>query len=203
SQEFEMNKLGTVIHNVMEDILRPYKGRDEFTTTKVLLDKIEDVDKLTLTEIGAQYHTAFQAMEELSSLQRIMHKIASTYVKMYIQYDIDNYRAFKIIELENDEDYTLDFPIQIQGSIETVTLFGIIDRVDEVLMDDGEVKTRIVDYKTGGDSVIFKTIDKVFAANTENKALVQTLFYAYVFEQVTGRRHIEPHLYVARRMREE
>src|SRR5690606_9896240 len=29
SQEFEMNKLGTVIHNVMESILRPYKRSEE------------------------------------------------------------------------------------------------------------------------------------------------------------------------------
>src|SRR5690606_10327507 len=203
SQEFEMNKLGTVIHHVMESILRPYKGNTELTSTKVLLDKIADIDQLTLTEIGRQYHTVIHMMEELNSLQRIMHKIASAYVKMYVQYDVDNYRAFRIIELENDEDYTLDFPIQIQDRIETVTLFGIIDRVDEVLTEDGEIKTRIVDYKTGGDSVTFKTMDKVFTANTENKALVQTLFYAYVFEQVTGTHHIEPHLYVARRMREE
>src|SRR5690606_28835266 len=55
----------------------------------------------------------------------------------------------------------------------------------------------------GGDSVEFKNIEKVFASNTENKALVQSLFYAYVFEQVTGRKQLEPHLYVARRMREE
>ncbi len=203
SQEFEMNKLGTVIHDAMEKILKPYKGKNKFTATSLLLEKIQDIDNFVLIEIGTQYDTVFGSIEELDSLQRIMHKIASAYVKMYLQYDADNYRAFKIIELENDEDYILDFPIQVQGQTETVTLFGIIDRVDEVLTDDGEVKTRIVDYKTGGDSVIFKDIEKVFAANTENKALVQTLFYAYVFEQVTNRRNLEPHLYVARRMRDE
>lgn len=67
---------------------------------------------------------------------------------------------------------------------------------------DGEVRTRIVDYKTGGDSVEFTQIDKVFAAGTTNKALLQTLFYTYVYERVSGRNHIEPHLYVARNMRD-
>src|SRR5690606_22277655 len=33
--------------------------------------------------------------------------------------------------------------------------------------------------------------------------MVQTLFYAYVFEQKTGVQHLEPNLYVARKMREE
>jgi hypothetical protein len=203
SQEFEMNRLGIVIHEAMEKIFLPYKGKAEFVPTKILLERVNEVDNLVVAEIGLQYHHVFQSLEELNSLQRIMHKIASEYIKVFLQYDADNYTAFKIIELENDEDYVLDFPIQIQGKTEQIRLFGIIDRVDEVLTAQGEVKTRIVDYKTGADTVIFKDMEKVFAANTENKALLQTLFYTYVYEQVTGRRHLEPHLYVARRMRDD
>lgn len=203
SHEFEMNRLGTVIHNVMETILTPYKGLADFTPTKALEAKLADVDELVAREIGIQYHTEITAVDALNSMQRIMHRIASAYINVYLQHDISHYKAFRIIELENTEDYTFDFPILVNGKEETVRLFGIIDRVDEVLSHDGHVKTRIVDYKTGGDSVEFKNIEKVFAANTENKALVQTLFYAYVFEQVTGKQQLEPHLYVARRMREE
>lgn len=203
SQEFEMNRLGTVIHEVMEKILLPYKGLEDFTATSVLKDKIETIELLVLQEIGNQYHSEFISQEELNSLQRIMHKISSEYVKMYLQYDIDHYQSFRIIELENDKDYTLDFEIDINNQRETVTLFGIIDRVDQVVTDLGEIKTRIVDYKTGADVVKFSTMEKVLTPNTENKALVQTLFYAYVFEQVTGHRNLEPHLYVARKMRDE
>ena len=203
SQEFEMNLLGTVIHNVMETILKPYKGLQDFTSTKVLRDKVSEVDTLIIVEIAKQYELEIKELNELNSLQRIMHKIASEYVKMYLEYDADNYQSFRIIELENDEDYVIDFPIQVNGKEEIVQIFGIIDRVDEVVTDLGEVKTRIVDYKTGADVVKFSSIDKVFAANTENKALVQTLFYAYVFEQKTGIQHLEPNLYVARKMREE
>lgn len=203
SLEFEMNRLGTVIHNVMETILKPYKGLADFTPTKALEEKLQDVDGLIVREISIQYHSEVVSVDALNSMQRIMHKIASAYIHVYLQYDMEHYKAFRIIELENTEDYSIDFPIVINGKEETVRLFGIIDRVDEVLTHDDQLKTRIVDYKTGGDSVEFKNIEKVFAANTENKALVQTLFYAYVFEQVTGREQIEPHLYVARRMRED
>jgi len=97
----------------------------------------------------------------------------------------------------------MNFPIEVQGKEEQVCIYGIIDRVDEVLLKDKTVKVRIVDYKTGADEVNFKGLDKVFIKNTENKALVQTLFYTYVYEQVTGRVGIEPNLYVARKMREE
>lgn len=203
TQEFEMNKLGTVIHEVMEKIFLPFKDINEFTSTQRLKENLADVDTLIVREIGNQYFSDFKYWDDLNSLQRIMHKIASEYVKMYLQHDIENYKAFRIIELENDEKYTLDFPTNIHGKIETVNLYGIIDRVDEVITHDDQIKTRIVDYKTGGDRIIFKEIDKVFAANTENKALVQTLFYSYIFEQVTGRRNLEPHLYVARKMRED
>lgn len=203
SQEFEMNRLGTVIHNVMETILKPYKGLADFTPTKQLAPTLGMLDHLVAREIGKQYHTEFSAIDDLNSMLRIMHKIATAYVKVYLEYDIAHYKGFRIVELENDNDYTVDFPLLIDGKEETVRLFGIIDRVDEVLTHDNQVKTRIVDYKTGGDSVEFKSLEKVFAANTENKALVQTLFYTYVFEQVTGRTQLEPHLYVARRMRED
>lgn len=203
SQEFEMNKLGTVIHESMEELLAPLKAVDDFVATESLKAKLQIADQVVLKQIGNEYLTSFNTVDELNSLQRIMHKIATEYVKMYLQYDIDQYEAIRIVELENSDDYILDFPIEINGSIETVSLYGIIDRVDEVLTKDGQTKLRIVDYKTGADSVKFRNLDVVFAANTENKALVQTLFYAYVYEQVTGLRNLEPHLYVARRMRED
>ncbi|WP_286734409.1 MULTISPECIES: PD-(D/E)XK nuclease family protein [Sphingobacterium] len=203
SQEFEMNKLGTVIHNVMEKIFLPFKGQQDFTPTTVLRREIDKIEAQVIREIGLQYQIELKTTHDLNSLQRIMLKIACEYVKMYLEYDINNYKAFRIIELENDNDYVLPFPIEINGEEQQVTLYGIIDRVDEVVTHDDRIISRIVDYKTGGDSIIFKEIDQVFAPNTENKAMVQTLFYAYVFEQKTGRKQLEPHLYVARKMREE
>ncbi|MNT14589.1 ATP-dependent helicase/deoxyribonuclease subunit B [compost metagenome] len=198
-----MNKLGTVIHNVMEKIFLPFKDQKDFIPTNILQQQFNQIESFVVREIGFQYQVELNSTSDLNSLQRIMLKIASEYIKMYLEYDIANYKAFRIIELENDTDYTLPFPISINGKEEQVTLYGIIDRVDEVVTHDDRIISRIVDYKTGGDSVIFREIDQVFAPNTENKALIQTLFYAYVFEQKTGRKQLEPHLYVARKMREE
>ncbi|MDF2518857.1 MAG: hypothetical protein K0R59_4153 [Sphingobacterium sp.] len=203
SQEFEMNKLGTVIHNVMEKIFLPFKDQKDFTPTSALQQQFNQIESFVIREIGFQYQVELNSTSDLNSLQRIMLKIACEYVKMYLEYDIANYKAFRIIELENDTDYTLPFAIEVNGKEEQVTLYGIIDRVDEVIAHDDRIISRIVDYKTGGDSVIFREMDLVFAPNTENKALIQTLFYAYVFEQKTGRKQLEPHLYVARKMREE
>ncbi|WP_313189477.1 PD-(D/E)XK nuclease family protein [Sphingobacterium sp.] len=203
SQEFEMNKLGTVIHNCMEHLLTAILDRKDFVPTSELEKALEKVDTVVIQEIGRQYESELHTLEDLNSLQRIMHKISSEYIKMYLQYDMEQYESIKIVELENDVDYHLDFEININGTPEMINLFGIIDRVDEVVTKNGQHKLRIVDYKTGADQVIFGNLDKVFAENTENKALLQTLFYAYVYEQVSGLKGLEPHLYVARRMRED
>ena len=203
SQEFEMNKLGTVIHNCMEHLLTAILDHKDFVPTSELKKALEKVDTIVIQEIGRQYESELHTIEDLNSLQRIMHKISSEYIKMYLQYDMEQYESIKIVELENDVDYHLDFEININGKPEMINLYGIIDRVDEVITKNGQHKLRIVDYKTGADQVIFGNLDKVFAENTENKALLQTLFYAYVYEQVSGLKGLEPHLYVARRMRED
>ncbi|UXD69592.1 PD-(D/E)XK nuclease family protein [Sphingobacterium faecium] len=203
TQEFEMNNLGTVIHNVMEKVYLPFKGAEQFVPIQELEKSLITIDDLIVSEIIELYQLEGTGLNSLNSLQRIMHKIASEYVRLLIQHDVDHFIGIKIIELENDKDYVMNFPIEVQGKEEQVCIYGIIDRVDEVLLKDKTVKVRIVDYKTGADEVNFKGLDKVFIKNTENKALVQTLFYTYVYEQVTGRVGIEPNLYVARKMREE
>jgi len=203
SQEFEMNNLGSIIHKCMELLYLPLKGNPDFTSTETLKDKLGLVDQLVLQEIAAEYKLEVNNIDDLNSLQRIMHKISSAYIRMYLEYDMANYDAIRIIELENEEDYKLDFEILLDGQPEKLRLYGIIDRVDEVVDKDGQLKTRIVDYKTGGDKILFTKPEKVFAKDTENKALLQTLFYAFVYEQVTGIKGLEPHLYVARRMRED
>lgn len=203
SQEFEMNKLGTVIHECMERLLTPLLSKNDFVPTSELQSALDLVDSVVIDEIAKQYESELQKLEDLNSLQRIMHKISSEYIKMYLQYDMDQYESIKIVELENDKDYLLDFEIQVNGKTEKVKLYGIIDRVDEVITKQGIRKLRIVDYKTGADQVVFGNLEKVFAENTENKALLQTLFYAYVYEEKSGIQGLEPHLYVARRMRED
>jgi len=203
SQEFETNRLGTVVHQVMETLLQPYKGLENVTETRELKGKLKAVDTLVAAEIGRQYQMDVRRAEDLSGMLRVMHRIAASYVRIFLQSDMERYRSFRIIELENDEDYILDFPVEIGGKAETVRLYGIIDRVDEVVGMDGRPAVRIVDYKTGSDRVVFTNLENVFGPNTGNKALVQTLFYTHIFEQVTGMRKLEPHLYAARSMRED
>lgn len=203
-QEFEMNKLGVIIHEVMEHIYQPFLQRKGFISTDELKRVFATIEKLTAIEIAKLYKLPTAELSSFNSLQHIMLRIAGEYIRMYVQYDIDHLRSFRIIELENEDDYYLDFPIQVKGQTETVRLYGIIDRVDEVITKEGIQKRRIVDYKTGADLVKYKGIsndDGMLAV--DNKALIQTLFYTHVYEKVSGITELEPNLYVARKMRED
>lgn len=204
AQEFEMRTLGTVIHNVMEDVFLPYKGKENFTSTQELKKTKEKTHGFILHHINKEYNTQCKTIKELNSMQKIMYKIASEYVNIYLQYDIDHYKEFKIVELENDKDYRISFPIEVNGKEERVLLFGIIDRVDQVVTQDGEIQTRIVDYKTGSDELKVKDFFNMHdSSNRGNKPFVQTLFYSYIFEKCTPYKNLEPHLYVARKMRSD
>ena len=49
-----MNKLGTVIHNVMEKIFEPFKGQQDFTPTAILQKQFNQVEVHVIREIGIQ-----------------------------------------------------------------------------------------------------------------------------------------------------
>src|SRR5690606_37406727 len=135
-----------------------------------------------------------------NSMHRILLKIAEEYAAVFLRHDADKVAPLQIVELENERDYVMEFPIIVGGEAKTVCLYGIIDRVDVV---DG--KTRIVDYKTGRDELKFSGYETLFAPASakSNKAMIQTLFYTLLYEEVTGTRGVEPNLYVARKLRNE
>src|SRR5690606_29591050 len=158
------------------------------------------VPDICLRALSEETYGAPDKINSPNSMQRILLKIAIEYTVLFLTHDADQVAPFRIIELENGEDYSLDFEITVNGKEYTVRLYGIIDRVDEVAG-----KTRIVDYKTGRDEVKFHSEEVLFAPLSEksNKAMIQTLFYTFIYEQISGRRGVEPNLYVARRVRQE
>jgi ATP-dependent helicase/DNAse subunit B len=133
-------------------------------------------------------------------MQKIILRIVEEYVDAVLLHD-ENIAPFRIIELENKSDYKYRFPIEVKGSKHEVLLYGIIDRVDE-----NKGITRIVDYKTGSrDEVKFSCLDDLFEqeGKKQNKAMVQTLFYTFIYEQVRKLKQIEPNLYIIRKMKKE
>jgi RecB family exonuclease len=133
-----------------------------------------------------------------SALHQIIIKVIEQYAMKVLRYD-EQIAPFVIKELENRDSYTPLFTIEVEGKEEQVRLMGIIDRVDVHLN-----KTRIVDYKTGKDQLKYTDFDALFDEESkgQNKALLQTLFYTFVYEKAINVSHVEPHLYTVKDFKE-
>lgn len=200
TEEFEMNRLGRVVHQAMQDTYEQLKAENDAITAHRIQAKIKMLPQICLEALSKELYRETGRIRTPNSMQRILLKVAEEYARVFLQYDATHVAPLHIVELENERDYSIEFPITVQGEVRTVKLYGIIDRVDEV-----NGKTRIVDYKTGRDEVKYNGLDTLFAPASakSNKAMIQTLFYTYVYEQVTGKRGVEPNLYIARRLRKE
>jgi ATP-dependent helicase/DNAse subunit B len=131
---------------------------------------------------------------KLNGMEKVVFAIVQKYIYIILDQDIAN-APFTLIGLEQKGNVTFNF--KANGKEQGIKLFGIIDRVD---LKDGVY--RIVDYKSGSDQLKYSSIDDCFDTNggNINKALVQTLFYTYVYEQISKNKNVEPNLYVVKTM---
>lgn len=200
SENLEANQIGSVFHQVMEWFYQDLAKNDTLISAAQIKEKRAEVPALCKQALSNELFKTRERISKPNSMQQIILRIVEEYVEAVLTHD-EQIAPFRIIELENKNDYKYRFPIEVQGSSHEVLLYGIIDRVDE---KDGI--TRIVDYKTGSrDEVKFSCLDDLFEVEgkKQNKAMVQTLFYTFIYEQVKRVRQIEPNLYIIRKMKNE
>jgi hypothetical protein len=200
SENLEANQVGSVLHQVLEWFYQELAKSDPLVTASRIREKREDVPFLCRQALSKELFNRNDQLRNPNSMQQIILRIVEEYVDAILTHD-ENIAPFQIIELENKKDYKYRLPISVNGHEQLVTLYGIIDRVDE---KDGVV--RIVDYKTGGrDEVKFSYLEDIFERDgkRQNKALLQTLFYTFVYEQVRNIRNVEPNLYIIRKMKDQ
>lgn len=201
-EDFQVNKIGSILHEVMQWFYEELKDENANITAERIQGKLNELPSLCLKALSKTFYNdkAFLKLENTNSMEKIILQIVEDYVHIILKEDMVT-APFKIIELENNQDYIIDFPIVINGKEETIQLQGIIDRIDE---KGGKI--RIVDYKTGSDTLEYaKNIENLFDATDSkfNKALIQTLFYTYIYEQRRDKAGVEPHLYSVRKLKEE
>lgn len=187
------NTVGSMLHEVMDIFYADFKGKEvsaaKINERKKLLPKLSKRAMVKVLEIGSDPESF-----EFNGLQQIILRVIEQYALNILDYDA-SIAPFTIIELEEKEKYAPLFSFDLCGKEEQVRLMGIIDRVDLI-----NGRTRIVDYKTGKDSLIFKDFEGLFSedVNSQNKALVQTLFYTLVYEMFNETSGVEPHLYTVK-----
>lgn len=75
----------------------------------------------------------------------------------------------------------------------SINAIAFVDRVDEL---NGDM--RFIDYKTGGDKLVAKSIEDLFNKDNDdrNKAVFQLMFYCLLYRSLTGNtRRIKPLIY--------
>jgi ATP-dependent helicase/DNAse subunit B len=193
----EANLIGSALHTVMEVFYEPTVGAE--ITADFIKEREKKLSDICESALAKELKlNAAKAGTQTPALQQIVLQVLEQYALKILRND-EKLTPFKIEELENKNDYVMLYPIGTEGKNRNIWLYGIIDRVD---VKDGKI--RIVDYKTGKDQLKYKDFPSLFEdqAKDHNKALIQTLFYTYVYEQVKGRQYVEPHLYTVRDFKE-
>lgn len=100
---------------------------------------------------------------------------------------------FRIISLEERVNTTISF--ETAQGLKTITVGGIIDRLDEVTDPDGTHRIRVVDYKTGRPATSVPTdVEDIFSDDnlTEKHKdyYLQTFLYANIVRQ---HQELNPH----------
>ncbi|MES2873482.1 MAG: PD-(D/E)XK nuclease family protein [Bacteroidota bacterium] len=187
------NLVGTMLHTVMEKFYSSSVGME--VTLEFLKLQTKKLPAICAEALAAALNTdPKNPIRKLNALQQIVLKVIEQYALRIIRHD-ETLAPFTIVELENRDSYTPLFDMQISGNSKQVRLLGIIDRVDS-----HRGKVRIVDYKTGKDQLKYKDFDALFTeeGKDQNKALIQTLFYTYVYEKAKAVKNVEPHLYTVK-----
>ncbi|PST84907.1 ATP-dependent nuclease subunit B [Pedobacter yulinensis] len=198
-ENMESNQIGSILHLVMENFYSPMKAQEQEVTAERIRAARRNLDDLCRRAFAEVIFNKADVPEGFSGMQQVILAIVKQYASVIIDHD-EQIAPFTLVELENKEAYVLPYTVEVEGRPRKVNLYGIIDRVDR-----RNGITRIVDYKTGKDELRYATVAELFAQDTKkpNKAMVQTLFYTYIYEQVKGLRAVEPNLYVVRKMKEE
>jgi len=199
-ESLEASDIGTVLHGVMEDFYNELKTVNPLITKERITEKRKEIPSLIKRNFSKLLYGGHAGKDiAYSGMQSVAAAIVEEYADIILDFD-EKSAPFTILQME--EKLTIPFNFtDTEGRQQSINILGIIDRVD--LSSEGT--TRIVDYKTGSDKLSYKTIEECFNTHGKslNKALVQTLFYTYIFETAKNIRNVEPNLYIVRTMKRE
>lgn len=173
SEDVEGNQLGNIVHNTMEELYRPYIGRE------IIRSDIQNLNPKPVLEKHLKSELNIDIIEGKSF---IAFEQAGQFVKEILEED-KVYAPFRILGLEQ----------KIVADFYGRPLSGTIDRIDLKKNEAGEDVVRIVDYKTGKyftediQPIEGTTVDNAFGKPDSNawpKISIQLFIYDYLWESL-------------------
>ena len=165
------NTLGTVVHETLDELYKPFIGK------LLKVDDIVKMEKLAKDLVIKHFKIQFKNGDISTGKNRLIFEVANRFVTNFLSKEKelvkDENNQLKIIATEEN----LSSEIEIEGIDFPIKLHGNVDRVDEL---NGEI--RIIDYKSGMvKSSELKVLDFEQLRAKEQYKAIQVLLYSYLF----------------------
>ena len=187
-----LNTLGTIIHQALEDLYKPYVGKN-----LTLLD-VEEMQRRADVEVEKQFELEYNSDKDKLGKNLLAFEVAKRHVYHFFEQEkkglVDG-DDVRIIALETGLSYVLehkDLPYPIR-------LNGFVDRIEE---RNGVI--RVIDYKTGkveSRQVRLAEWDGM-ALELKNDKVIQLLCYALMYFDSCENKPLEAGIYSFKNRRE-
>ncbi len=178
AEELDHRLLGNIFHECSQSL---YTTIPDGYITIEAINNILHNDSLIDEHIRASYQKVYDVrISQLidSGSNELILNVIKKYICEMLQFD-KKICPFHILAMETR--FFVPIQIRIEKHPQTIYVGGYIDRVDQT--NQG---IRVIDYKTGADTTLFKTIASIFDSSnpTRNKAALQTMLYCLMFDHV-------------------
>lgn len=192
ASEVDAGVFGSILHKAIEYLYQVPEGKASRHISPHELERIKPQIPLMVDQSILEFYGKDKGDKiELTGQMHIVREIFINYIEAIVDYDAAS-GDFNILGLEKEHHATISVPLE--GEIRPIGLFGLIDRMDE---QNGVV--RLLDYKTGKDKRSMASITSLFDREdkSRNKAGLQTLLYAYLyqFENPSNSKSLKPGLF--------
>ncbi len=171
-EEIAHNTLGTVVHDTLELLYKPYLN-------KILSIKdIKAMKKGALDMVNTMFKEHFKEGNIYTGKNKLINEVANQFVLNFLNYELKEIeKGNEIIVKDLEGEYKLNLTTPKGNSF---VLTGKIDRVDEI---NGQ--RRIVDYKTGKVNALDLKLSDIALATTDFKyhKIVQVMTYVLLYTQ--------------------
>jgi CRISPR/Cas system-associated exonuclease Cas4 (RecB family) len=201
--EIDSPVFGSIFHEVIEKIYRPWVGKTigKQDIEGIIKDKAGLENEIRLA-IGKHFFRQKEGEVKpirIEGKTLLIYANINTFLRRLLQVD-SRMAPFELISLEKN--YQFELNVNLNGRTLPVRIGGTIDRVDRI---NGSL--RIVDYKTGNvEAFSFEELDELFERNREKppKEILQALIYCLAYKRSTGERgDLHPAIYSLRKLFED
>ncbi|MGB0838197.1 MAG: PD-(D/E)XK nuclease family protein [Flavobacteriaceae bacterium] len=166
-----LNTLGTIIHDSLEELYKPYIGK------QLTVEVVEGFLEIYISELEKQFLKSFKKGRYKRGKNFVTYQVAQTYISSFLKKELQELKEGNSIEIVSLEQ-KMECEVEVPGISYPIKLKGLADRIDR---KNGEL--RIVDYKTGkvqsGDLYVGDLSE--LSTNSKRKYVLQVLFYAVLY----------------------